>query len=269
MSEMPEGITTERVTAQREGSDIARVREYAIWARDVVARAFAESRGRSKIIDTVSIKELKVEKGTVLGIVGGLDSGLGTFFQLSTGNIRPDKGEFLLFGRKPALGRKDVGLASYRFDLYGQLTVHENLALLGELGLEAGVGKALIPEILDVLDIGDLANAKYRNLSESERRLVLLAQALLKEPTLMLVENIVQGLDMLESIRVIGALSKMINNGRDITYLIGTSFYDEDLFALFTHIALVEQGRVTNSKRLVEQSPSAVRQDIVAALSSI
>ncbi len=268
MSDTPVEITTEHVAVQRADSGIDSVKEYAIWACDVVANAFVESRGRGKVTGTISIQELKVEKGAVLGVAGGLDAGMGTFFQLLAGSVRPDEGEIALFGRRPTQGRRDVGLASYRFALYDELTVGENLALLEKLALEAGAGRTHIPEILDALDIGGLANKKYRDLSEPDRRLVLLAQALLKAPALVLVENMLMGIDMLECARVVGTLSRMIGNGQDITYVIGTSFYDEGLFALFTDIALIEQGRVTHPKHLAEQSPSTIRQSIVEGLSA-
>lgn len=264
MSDTPVEVAVEQVAVQRADS----VKGYAIWARDVVARAFAESRGRSKATGTISIQELKVEKGAILGIAGGLDAAMGTFFQLLAGSVRPDAGEIFLSGRRPTRGRRDVGLASYRFALYDELTVGENLALLDKLASEAAAGKMHISKILEALDIGGLTNTKYRDLSEPDRRLVLLAQAMLKAPTLVLVENMLTGLDMLECARVVGILSRMIGNGQDVTYVIGTSLYDEGLFALFTDIALIEQGRVTKAKHLAEQSPSVIRQSIVECLSA-
>ena len=166
-----------------------------ILTLDDVSKSF----GALKVTDRVN---LSVPRGQALGIIGPNGAGKSTLFNLITGNILPDAGRILLFGkdvsRLPAIARVKMGVGrSFQIPQpFEGLTVFENLltaACFGRGRSEAAV-TGDCAAILDQTGLRHLANTQAGQLSLLDRKRLELARALATGPELLLLDEIAGGL---------------------------------------------------------------------------
>jgi len=174
-----------------------------------------------------AVKEVsfKIQKDEIIGLIGPNGAGKTTLFNLISGFIRPDKGS-IFFKEKDLRSRKPheicrLGLTR-TFQIvqpFKNLTIFENI-LIGALNRLNSFTKA-ISIANEIIDLVGLARAQKRygiDLNIVESKKLEIAKALSTEPSLLLLDEIMAGLNPTEVQQVIDLLMKL--NGNGITLLV-------------------------------------------------
>jgi branched-chain amino acid transport system ATP-binding protein len=167
-----------------------------------------EARGISKRfggVQAVSALDLDVAEGEVVGMIGPNGAGKTTAFNLLSGFLAPDAGEIRFRGRS-VVGWKPhaicaLGLAR-TFQIvrpFPRLSVLDNV-LVGALGrhARAETARARAREVVERLGLGAKAASPASGLTLAERKRVELARALATEPALLLLDEVMAGLNPTE-----------------------------------------------------------------------
>ncbi len=160
---------------------------------------------------------LSLGAGDLVAIWGSPRSGKTTLLRLAAGLESPDEGAIRFGGvdlatRSPgsigALRLSDIGLARTDGPSTTELPVLHYVALA--LMRSDGRGKALrrARSVLGWVGVADCADARWVHLSDSEKALVSLAHGLVREPRLLLVDDVTARLDALQQAEIVGVLHR-------------------------------------------------------------
>jgi branched-chain amino acid transport system ATP-binding protein len=185
-----------------------------------------EARGLSKRfggVHAVSALDLAVAEGEVLGLIGPNGAGKTTVFNLLSGFLKPDAGEIRFRGRS-VLGLKPhaicaLGLAR-TFQIvrpFPRLSVLDNV-MVGALGRHprAGDARARALTVVEQLGLGAKASMAASGLTLAERKRVELARALATEPALLLLDEVMAGLNPTEIATLVGLIRDIHAGGVSI-----------------------------------------------------
>lgn len=186
---------------------------------------------------------LSVPVHSIYGFLGPNGAGKSTTIRMILGLQRPDRGRISLFG-KP-LGRQTtavlarIGSLVESPSLYPNLTGCENLEVHRRL-LDAP--KTAIDEALETVDLISAAGQIVRGYSSGMRQRLGLAQALLGNPELLVLDEPTNGLDP-AGIHQIRALIRDLPNRRGVTVFLSSHLLAE-VEQVATHVAIISAGRV-------------------------
>jgi ABC-2 type transport system ATP-binding protein len=141
--------------------------------------------------------DLTIEQGEIFGLLGHNGAGKSTTFGLLLGHIRPDTGRVLLEGfdvqkdRAKALAR--VGAIFETPSFYDYLSARANLEFF--VSLTGPVEKKRLDRVIDLVGLSGRLDEPVRTYSHGMRQRLALAQALLPEPTFLILDEPNDGLD--------------------------------------------------------------------------
>ncbi|MEU8896006.1 ABC transporter ATP-binding protein [Nocardia sp. NPDC048505] len=150
---------------------------------------------------------LSAERGRITGLIGPNGAGKSTLFDVVCGLRRPAAGTVRLDGRDiTRMGptrRARHGLARtfQRLELFGRLTVRDNLLVAAELGPHRRHAAATVSALLDRLGLGEVAGTCADELPTGSARLVEVGRALAARPSLLLLDEPAAGQDGAETAR--------------------------------------------------------------------
>ena len=140
----------------------------------------------------------QVEKGDVFGFLGPNGAGKSTSLRILLGLIRPDGGKVQLFGHPLGTHRSDimrrVGCIVEKPDFYKYLSARKNLEIFGRMA-GADVSRQKLEAMLDFVGLNGRGGDKVAGFSHGMRQRLGLAQALLHEPDLIVLDEPTTGLD--------------------------------------------------------------------------
>jgi ABC-2 type transport system ATP-binding protein len=141
---------------------------------------------------------LTVEQGDVYGFLGPNGAGKSTTIRMMMSLIRPTSGDIRIFGQSLNEHRSEilrrVGAIVERPDFYNYLSARRNLELLGRLS-GADVSKANVNRVLGIVGLGERAESKVKTFSHGMKQRLGLAQALIHNPDLIVLDEPSTGLD--------------------------------------------------------------------------
>jgi ABC-2 type transport system ATP-binding protein len=216
-------------------------------AGDVIsARGLTKRFGKVLALDGL---DLDVPAGAALGLLGPAGAGKSTFVRLLAGLARPSAGTVTIVdapaGSMAANAR--LGVLLQDAQLYGWMTGREALAFAADL---AGAAAAEIAEAIDGvagrLSIGGLLDERVAGLAAPARGRLAIAQALLGEPEVLVLDEPFQWLDPEGRSEVLGVLSEL----RGVTTIILAAHRPADIEALCGCLAVLEAGRLVRQASL-------------------
>lgn len=148
-----------------------------------------------KAVDELS---LNVYKGDIFGFLGPNGAGKSTTIRMLLTLIRPNAGNIKLFGKnlnkERALILRDVGAIVEKPDFYNYLSAYKNLEILGRIsGKEVSSNR--IMEILETVGLKERRTSKVKTYSHGMKQRLGIAQALLHDPDLIILDEPTTGLD--------------------------------------------------------------------------
>lgn len=187
----------------------------------------------------------KVYRGDVFGFLGPNGAGKSTTIRMILDLIRPTSGTIKLFGKLIAADREGtlnkIGAIVEKPDLYGFLSVYDNLELLSRMSGKTA-GKQKIMEILDLVGLKDRAKSKIKTFSHGMKQRAGIAQALIHEPELIILDEPTTGLDpqgMVEIRDLILKLSREYNK----TILLSSHILNE-VEIVANRMVIINKGKV-------------------------
>lgn len=204
--------------------------------------ALCKSYGNFKALNNLT---MHIPKGSIYGFVGKNGAGKTTLIRLICGLLRPNSGEYLLYGKKyndPEIGKSRcrIGAVVETPSIYMDMTAMGNLkqqALL--LGLPSFQE---LSDILALVGLQDTGRKKARAFSLGMRQRLGIAIALVGNPDFLILDEPTNGLDP-QGIIEIRELILKLNRERQVTILISSHILDE-LSRLATHYGFLDKGHL-------------------------
>jgi len=193
-----------------------------------------------------ALRSFRLEVGPgVLGLLGPNGAGKSTLMRILATITQPSAGRVLWNGtdikHDPDTLRTVLGYLPQDFGIYPNLSALEFLGYLAAVkGLDAASARKRIEELLELVNLADAARRPLGGFSGGMRQRVGIAQALLNDPQLLIVDEPTAGLDPEERVRFRNLLSEL--SGERIVIL--STHIVSDVEAVATDIALIAQGQL-------------------------
>jgi ABC-2 type transport system ATP-binding protein len=216
--------------------------EYAIETFSLT-KIFSDWWGRDKVI-AVDNLNLQVRYNEVFGLLGPNGSGKTTTLKLLLGLLYPTKGRSIILGgdgADPKINAK-IGFLPEESYLYKYLNARETLDFYGRLfGLPAKVRKIRIEALLDMVGLKAVANRPVGTFSKGMARRIGLAQALINDPDLLILDEPTTGLDPIGTRQIKDLILKLAERGKTILLC---SHLLADVEDVCDRIAILYGGRI-------------------------
>ena len=218
------------------------------------ARGLSKTFGGTPALADVSFK---LERGEIYGLLGQNGAGKSTSLGIILGMVRPTEGEVLINGvsvqRDRAEALRKVGAIFEAPAFYDYLSGWENLRIL--MGYSGGFDEKASREVVARVGLEKRIGSKVRTYSHGMRQRLALAQALLPEPELLLLDEPTDGLDP-EGIRWFREFILRLREERGMTVLFNSHLLAE-VELMCDRVAILREGR-----RVFEGSVKGLQNDL-------
>lgn len=204
--------------------------------------------------NTVALEHINLSLGHgIYGLLGPNGAGKTTLMRIMTDLLAPSTGRVLLDGQDvAAMGaafRKKLGYLPQDFGFYPNFTAEQFLLYIAKLkGLSKFEAKRQTDELLGMVGLEEMRYKKLKGFSGGQRQRVGIAQALLGDPEILVLDEPTAGLDPEERIRFRGIISGL---SQQKIVLLSTHIVS-DLEAVANEVILLKQGAVLDMKRPFE-----------------
>jgi ABC-2 type transport system ATP-binding protein len=214
----------------------------------------------------IGINQVTLElRPGITGLVGHNGSGKSTLMRLAAGHLRPDLGNVSVCGQPAWTARAKLHLGfcpendTFYEDMSGRRFVETMARLCGFAGPEA---RRRTEETLDLVGMGERADRPLAGYSKGMRQRIKLAQALLHDPALLLLDEPLSGIDPIGRREAIQLFRELAGRGK---CLLVSSHELEELEKLTDHVAIMAAGRIAavgtlpQIRDLLDQHPLSIR----------
>jgi ABC-2 type transport system ATP-binding protein len=187
----------------------------------------------------------RVNKGEVVAFLGPNGAGKSTTMKLLTGYLSPSQGVARIAGHDMATdriaGSARLGYLPENGPLYPEMTPHGLLSFFGDArGMSSSYKKQRIDAVVDLCDLSSVIFKPIGKLSKGYRQRVGMAQCLLHEPEVLILDEPTAGLDPNQIREVRTTMRKL---GQEKTILLSTHILQE-VAAMASRVILINEGRV-------------------------
>ena len=186
-----------------------------------------------------------VESGKIYGFLGPNGAGKSTTMNIMTGYLGATEGQVLIDGhdilQEPEEAKKNIGYLPEIPPLYMEMTVREYLEFAAELkGIKKDKRESQIEEVIRLAKLRDVENRLIQNLSKGYRQRVGLAQALIGNPKVLILDEPTVGLDPKQIIEIRTLIRKL---GKNHTVILSSHILSE-VQAVCDKIIVINEGKV-------------------------
>ena len=195
-------------------------------------------------VTAVNGVDLLVNDGEIFGLVGPDGAGKTTLIRMILGLVDPTAGTIDVLGsRKIGEVKKSIGYVPQKFSLYRDMTVMENIHLIGSLyGASASSIEERAKEILAFTNLLPFTDRLAENLSGGMKQKLALAAGLMHKPQLFFLDEPTTGVDPVSRREFWQMLYKLNKEG--MTVFVSTPYMDEA--ELCTRVAFMHEGRIVS-----------------------
>lgn len=210
--------------------------------------------GQQHALDHVSFK---VEKGEIVGLLGPNGAGKSTLMKILTCFLPPTEGTASVCGYSifdnPIEVRHNIGYLPEQNPLYYEMYVREFLRFIAGI-YKLPNAKERVEEIISITGLTPECNKKIGALSKGYKQRVGLAQALIHDPQVLILDEPTTGLDpnQLEEIR-----SLIRNVGQNKVVLLSTHIMQE-VEAMCTRAVIINHGKIVDDELIKDLKPGAL-----------
>lgn len=213
-------------------------------------------------LTAVNSLNLTVYKGDVFGFLGPNGAGKSTTIRLLLTLINPTAGSIKIFNKDLNKNRNDilrkVGAIVEKPDFYLYLTAFKNLEILGKMS-GADVSKKNIMQILELVGLNERYNSKVKTYSHGMKQRLGIAQALLHNPNLIILDEPTVGLDP-HGIKEVRDLIIRLSKEKKITIFLSSHILKE-IELVANRMVIINKGKTViegNVKDLLKNSEDMV-----------
>jgi len=195
--------------------------------------------GRIRAVNNLN---MEVHRGQVFGMLGPNGSGKTTTLGMLMGVVNPTSGGFNWFGEDPTPEvRRKIGAVLEHPIFYPYLSGQKNLEL------NAMIKKCPaenIPKVLEIVELTERRNDKYRTYSLGMKQRLAIASALLNNPTVLILDEPTNGLDPMGIAEIRGLIKKIAEDGK--TIILASHLLDE-VQKVCTHFCVLKKGNLVHT----------------------
>lgn len=221
-----------------------------------ISKVFRDGFWRKKIVALENVS-LEVKSGEILGYLGPNGAGKTTTIKILTNLIKPSQGKAEIKGLPASneQARKFIGYLSEQPYFYNYLTAGEFLIYCGNLsGLWGKVCRNRAKDLLSRFGLEKNYNTKLRNFSRGMLQRVGIAQALIHDPQVIILDEPMSGLDPIGRKLVKDIIMELKSNGKTVFF---SSHILEDVEAICDRVAII----ITGHLRAVDTLQNILRQE--------
>ena len=204
----------------------------------------SKSYGTQKALDAVSFS---IQKGEIVGFLGPNGAGKSTLMKILTTYLLSDEGSAIVNGNDVSTNTKEVqrsiGYLPEHNPLYLDLYVREYLAFNADV---YKVAKSRIEEVIQLTGLSSESHKKISQLSKGYRQRVGLANALLHNPDVLILDEPTTGLDPNQLMEIRSVIK---NVGKDKTVFLSTHIMQE-VEAICDRVIIIDKGKIVADKKL-------------------
>ena len=231
----------------------------------------------------VAIDEINfsINEGEIVGFLGPNGAGKTTTMNIITGYIAPTKGEALINGvdivEEPVKAKKNIGYLPDTPPVYGDMRVIEYLNFVADIKKVRAGRKEMIKHVMEEVNIDDMGKRLVKNLSRGYRQRVGLAQAMIGQPKVIIMDEPTIGLDPKQIIEMREVVKRL---GKKHTVILSSHIMQEvnavcDRLLIINKGKIVAQGTPEGLARGLQKSGGiqvivkGKKEDVVSALNEI
>jgi ABC-2 type transport system ATP-binding protein len=218
---------------------------------------------RVKNVRAVKDVSLQIAPGEVYGLIGPNGSGKSTTMKAVLGLVAPTSGSTSIFGRNSLKvdSRNEVGFLPENPYFYKHLTAAETVRFYGKLcGMRGRKLKERIGELLELVGLQDARDRRLRGFSKGMLQRIGLAQAMVQDPRLLVLDEPTAGVDPTGSRQIRDLILELKNRG--ITVFL-CSHLLEQVQQVCDRVGIIHQGVLVNEGRLDELISVENRTEII------
>lgn len=226
----------------------------AKWFRDFWMRP------RVKAVESL---DLEIRRGEIFGLLGPNGSGKSTTIKMILGLVTPTRGRIAVLGHRPrdVATKRHVGYLPEESYLHGFLSAYETLDFYGRLfRLPARVRHDRIDRLLEMVGLDAVGHRPVREFSKGMQRRVGLAQSLINDPQLLILDEPTSGMDPVGASQIRDLIAELGQRGKTILLCTHQLADVEDLC---DRVAIMFGGRIraqgTCDELLMSESASLIR----------
>ena len=198
--------------------------------------------GQKTAVDNVSFK---IRNGRIYGLLGPNGAGKSTTMNIIAGCLAPTEGTVLINGYdicdRSIEAKRQIGYLPEQPPLFGDMTPFEYLCFVAEAkGVKDEVIDRQVKEAMEVTDILGVKDRLIRNLSKGYRQRVGIAQTMLGNPDIIILDEPTVGLDPKQLTEIRALIRKL---GEKLTVIVSSHILSE-ISELCDHVIILSEGRV-------------------------
>ncbi len=211
-----------------------------------------------------------VQHGEVLGFLGPNGAGKSTTMKMITGFLEPTEGTVIVNGHdvleSPLAVKKTIGYLPEGAPAYGEMTVRSFLNFIADVRQLTGTNRSKrIDEVIDIINISNVVDQSIETLSKGYKRRVGLAQAILHDPNVLILDEPTDGLDPNQKHEVRNLIKDMSQNK---AIVISTHILEE-VDAVCSRAIIIASGELLFDGTPAELTSQSDRADIDHAFRKI
>ena len=220
--------------------------------------------------------DLQIEQGEVYGLIGPNGAGKTTLIRMLATAEEPTAGEIYLNGTRFVRGqnnqelKRQLGYLPDDFPLYDDLTVWNYLDYFARLYfLRDPLRSQRLREVIELVELEQKRDEAIATLSRGMKQRLSLARSIIHNPTLLLLDEPVSGLDPIARVQVRNIIKSLQQQG--MTVLISSHILS-DLAEICTSIGIMETGTLVESSRLqdlYDRSRQELQQFVISTLGKV
>ncbi len=204
----------------------------------IIISGLTKRYGAQKALDNVSFS---IQNGEVVGLLGPNGAGKSTLMKCVTGAILPDEGEINVDDfsvlDQPVETKKRIGFLAENNPLYYEMYVSEYLKFVSNIRSE---NKKRIEEVIEKVGLSPESHKKIGQLSKGYKQRVGLAQAILSNPDILILDEPTNGLDPNQILEIRDLIREI---GKSKTVILSTHIMQE-VEALCSRVILLNKGKI-------------------------
>ena len=229
----------------KSATDLVTMNEPAISIQGLT-KTYNQGLFKDKVL-AVDDLSMTIPEGSVVGLIGSNGAGKTTTIYCILGTLIPDAGQISIYGHPPQSleAKKRIGFQSEIFNTYSFLKPEKALSFYGKLaGINSDNLPARIDEKLSRLELSGAKNQKVKSFSKGMNQRLGIAQALLHDPDLLILDEPFTGLDPQGRREIIEIIQEEKAKGKTIFF---SSHILSDIERVCDKVVMMRNGKVVLS----------------------